>query len=315
MENALARGVRSSTLIIGVMLAASCGETGRTAQEVPVSNARTSPTVARASSLVGPFAIGPDSFSVVLDSSVRNAAKSIDALRILDARGRLVFAESLLTSLQSAEEFADASAFLLTNARHVPVGVFLTYGLFPSAPGTGEGFRILARQEGRLRAITPRVSTGGLPWLLAAGADSSIKSLLPGDQLVMKEWLGHFAAIVSLRVDLRCAAYAAACLHPVLHDSIAGLARFPVEAEFQPISERALVSVFDRPGASSHVDVEVVPGDTVVAVEGAGAVELRRGREWGLVILEEWLCVRLRGRVGWIRGDRDLTGVGLPQAG
>lgn len=258
--------------------------------------------------------IGAQEFTVQFDSA-KTAAQGIARVRVLDAGGSLILADTLLSADAAAEEAADASAFQLKNAAGRSVGMLLAYGQYPSAPGTGEEFRILVVQAGRLTALTPRVLSYGAPDSLKAGADPLVRELMPGDALLMTPWLLHFAARVPVALDLGCTPQHANCLVPVLPDSVAGLARFAVGAHFLPIEKRATVALFERPGAAVPDRLDVAPGDSIEALEGAGEVRMIRGKGWGLEVRNAWLHIRCRGRSGWIHSSGDLEAVGLPLAG
>ena len=298
------------------MLAASCvNPDARPEAKSQAATPNAATVAARDADSVRQFAIGPDSFTVLVDSSMQHDdTRSIDTLRILDARGLTVFAETLLARRQEPEYFADAAVMRLANADGSVVGAIFVYAVYPSAPGTGEGFRVLAMQSRRLVVLTPRITTGGTPWVLSRSALSSNRQLMPGNQFEMSLSLGHFDATVPMALDLACRPNAPACLRFALRDSIAGLARFSVHAQFQAIEERGSVQLFERPNGASRVTIDVTPGDKVEAMAGAGEVGIDYGTDWYVYLQHPWLQIRLHGRTGWIHGEKDFTTIGLPQA-
>jgi hypothetical protein len=304
-----------AALALAVM---SCG--GRESEERPGSRSGAGAAVASQQrgdpSVEGRVvvSIGAQEFTVQFDSA-ETAARGIARVRVLNAGGSLILADTLLSADAEPEESADASVFQLKNAAGRSVGMLLAYGQYPSAPGTGEAFRILVVQAGRLKALTPRVFSDGVPWSLDAGVDPLTRQLMPGDALLMTPWLLHFEARVPVALDLGCTPQRANCLVPLLPDSVAGLARFAVRAPFRPIEKRATLALFERPGVALPASLDVAPGDSIEALEGAGEVTMTRGKEWVLEVRNAWLHIRCRGRSGWIHGLKDLEAVGLPQAG
>ncbi len=300
-----------------VMLAAGCAKPDARLDAKSQSAAPVAATVAseRADSIVRQLAIGPDSFTVHLDSSMRGGEWSVDTLRILDARGHTAFAETLLVRGQAPEDFADASITRLANPDGALIGAILAYGVYPSAPGTGEGFRVLAVQSGGLVALTPRIAESGTPWVSSRSRNLSTRQLMAGNQFELSQELGYFEAIVPMALDLACRPNAPQCFSFAGHDSIAGLARIAVLAHFEPIEERSSIDLCERPDGASCATVDVAPGDSVEAMGGAAQLVIQRGAEWGVGINHAWLQIRLHGRTGWIHKEKDFTAIGLPPGG
>lgn len=78
----------------------------------------------------------------------------------------------------------------------------LDYGVYPSAPGSGEDRHIFIEHEGALRPISIPISTDGFMEPLPSGNDSFSKKLLPGDVMLFKTWHVFFSIDLPVHINL-----------------------------------------------------------------------------------------------------------------
>jgi hypothetical protein len=264
----------------------------------------------------GPYLVDGARYTVEMDRYVNSPDTAVRRIQVKDSTQRVVYDEDLVAMLHGdMDGWIELSAEPIEDASGRVRGLELAYAFYPSAPNSGEQFMIVAPRGGALRPLTPRISYLGNRDVLPSGAQPGSSKLLPGDRMVIKPWMYSYAAVIPVHVDLGCAPGAPSCVTVVLPDSIAGLARFAVETRARAIDSAATVELYTAPGAPAPEHILLVVGSTIEVLGGAGRVSFDRGQMLDLVVVDDWLQVRVNGRTGWVHGDETYRALGLPSAG
>jgi hypothetical protein len=220
-----------------------------------------------------------------------------ESLAVLDESGTPSFTEKLDVSLPDPDqpliEGTGVRVALFNGKEHKVLA--LVYQNFPSSPGTGCRFRLLAMRAGSLTLLNPEpVYCGEAENLLRSKGQVPETDLLPGDVLEMVDNNQHFFFIQQMRInwkDFR------------LEEKVGG--DFEVEQTAITLKKESTLQVF----ASSDDNA------------AHSAVTLPAGAKVEFIVMRfsggghEWLKVRIDGKDGWITGDKSYEAVGLPTFG
>lgn len=322
--------VHGRSLLFAAMLAAGCRDrAAQTANAAPratevapapvVSGVPAPSTISPGSvplRVQGPFLVDGMPYTVELERYVNAPDTAVRRIRVKDSTQHVVYEEDIQGMLHGDSlSWIELSAGPLEDAAGRARALELDYGFYPSAPNSGEDFMILVPRGNALRPITLRVGYTGNRDPLPSGARPGSRRLQPGDRMVIKPWMYSYAAVVPVHVDLGCEPGSSNCITVALPDSIAGLARFAVEATPRAIDSTATVELFPAPGAATSDHVQLVAGRTVEVLGGAGRVSFDRSEGMNLVVTDDWLFIRVNGRTGWVHGAETYYALGLPSAG
>ncbi|HET9010168.1 MAG TPA: hypothetical protein VFN38_00070 [Gemmatimonadaceae bacterium] len=323
--------VNGGVLLFAAMVAVGCRDRdAREANVAPRATAAAVALVVGGSALVpsravpegvpllvlGPFLVNGMPYTVEMERYLNDPDTAVRRIRLRDSTRRVVHEEDLAAMLQGdSTSWIELSVGPLEDAAGRARGLEIQYGFFPSAPNSGDAFMILVPRDGALRPLTPRISYSGNLDPLPSGAQPRSQRLLPGDRAVIKPWMYNYAAVVPVHVDLGCEPGSPSCITLALPDSIAGLARFAVEAEPRAIESAAAVELFPAPGNATPERIQLVAGSRIAVLGGAGRVSFDRSRGMDLVVTEDWLLVRVNDRTGWVHGAATYGALGLPSAG
>ena len=269
----------------------------------------------------GPFVVAGNSYVVRVQRDT-GSAKPREAARrvqIFDSTGRVVYDENLFLrgDSTSSESWLEFYPVVLQDTAGRPRGFNFGYGFFPSAPSSGLVFNIVAPRGDSLVVLTQTVigyygQEGRLP---SGGAPKSSR-LLPGNQMTIESLRGWFTATIPLKIDFDCVPRSGNCVRIDVRDSIAGLARFPVQASVrEKVDTAVVVEVFSAPHAAAGEKITVPAGQQVDILGGAGRVFFERTPSLYLSADDEWLEIRVNGRRGWITGAEAFEAIGLRQVG
>jgi hypothetical protein len=266
--------------------------------------------------VLGPYLIDSVRYTVEMDRYVNDPDTAVRRIQVKDSTRRVVYDEDLVAMLHGdSTSWIELSAEPLEDASGRARAFELDYQFYPSAPSSGEGFMLVAPRGGVLRPLTPRIGYFGNREPMKSGAQAGSLKLLPGDRMVIKPWMYNYAAVVPVRVDLGCEPGAPSCVTVALPDSIAGLARFAVEAEPRVIDSAATIELYSAPGVAAPAHIQLVVGSRIEVLGGAGRVSFDRREGMDLVVVDDWLQVRVNGRTGWVHGAETYGALGLPSAG
>ena len=322
--------VHGRSLVLATMLAAACRD--RVAQKTNVAPRATavamSPVISGVSALptvqaeglpllvLGPFLVDAIPYTVEMDRYLNGSDTAVRAVRVRDSVRHVVYEEDLVAMLHGdSSSWIELSAGPLEDAGGRARGLELDYGFYPSAPNSGEGFMIIVPRGKELRPLSPRISYLGNQDTLPSGSHPLSRRLQPGDRTVIKPWMYNYAAVVPVRIDLGCEPGSPNCITPALPDSIAGLARFAVEARPRPIDSAATVELFAAPGGTTFERIQLAAGSRVEVLGGAGRVSFDRSQGMDLAVTDDWLFIQVNGRTGWVHGAETYGALGLPSAG
>jgi hypothetical protein len=269
----------------------------------------------------GPFAIDGSSYSIEVQRDT-GGAKPREAARrvqVLDAARRVVYDENLfrLRDSTSAEDWLELSPVLIEDASGRAHGFEFSYSWFPSAPGSGVAFNVVAPRGDSLVVLTPTmVGYYGSEGVLPGGSGPGLRRLLPGNRMVIESGRGWFTALVNLRINFDCVPRSEGCTRIDMPDSISGLARFDVRPSArQRLDSAVAVDLYAMPHGAIAERIVIPAGAEPEILGGAGRLYFERTPGLFLSAEDEWLEVRVNGRRGWITGAESFEAIGLRQAG
>jgi hypothetical protein len=264
----------------------------------------------------GPYLVDGEPYTIEMERYINNPDTAVRRIQVRDSARRVVYDEDLVAILHGdSTSWIELFAEPIEDASGRVRGLQLAYAFYPSAPNSGEQFMVVAPRGGALRPLTPRIGYLGNRDVLPSGTQSGSQKLLPGDRMVIKPWMYNYAAVVPVHVDLGCAPGAPSCVTIALPDSIAGLARFAVEAKTRAIDSAATIELYSAPGVAAPEHIQLVVGSRIEVLRGAGRVSFDRREGMELVVVDDWLQVRVNGRTGWVHGAETYGALGLPSAG
>ena len=323
--------VHGRSLLFATMLAAGCHD--RAAEKANVASRAAATALAPVVSggvstpsgvlpgsvpllVQGPFVVNGMPYTVEMERYINAPDTAVRRIRVKDSAQHVVYEEDIQAMLHGDSlSWIELSAGPLEDAGGRARGLELDYGFYPSAPNSGEDFMIVVPRGNALRPISPLVSYVGSRDPLPSGAQPQSRRLQPGDRTVIKPWMYNYEAVVPVHIDLGCEPGSPSCVTPALPDSIAGLARFAVEARPRAIDSAATIELFATPGAATSERVELVAGSRIEVLGGAGRVSFDRSRGMDLAVTDDWLFIRIGDRTGWVHGAGTYGALGLPSAG
>ena len=269
----------------------------------------------------GTFVVDGVSYAFEIHRDTGEAKSNQAARRVVvtNDKGKVVYDENLFlrSDSTSSESWIEFYPLAIEDASGRIRGFKFSYAWFPSAPGSGAAFNIVAPRGDSLAVLTPTVigyygSAANLP----DGKTPQSARLLPGNRMVIESSNGWFDSLINLRVDFDCVPQSADCVKIDLPESVAGLARFPVKVAARA-SQDTLVSVevYAAPHAMSVDRIAIPPGQQVEILGGAGKVYFEKTPGLFLSTDDQWLEVRINGKRGWITGEQAFRAIGLQQAG
>ena len=270
---------------------------------------------------VGPLTVDgrPYSFEVQRDTGDSKGQLAARRVRVFDGTRRLVYDENLFlrSDSTSSESWIEFTPSVLEDASGRARGFTYSYAWFPSAPGAGAAFSVVAPRGDSLVVLTPSVigyygSVSALP----AGNSPQSRRLLAGNRMVIESSNGWFDSLINLRIDFDCVPQSTNCVRIDMRDSVAGLARFAVK--FAPrVKSDTLVTleVYSSPHSATVERIAIPPGQEAEILGGASKVYFERTPGLFLSADDQWLEIRINGKRGWITGPQAFQAIGLQQAG
>ena len=270
--------------------------------------------------VIGPLTVDAKSFTFEIDRDT-GSVKPPEAsrqVRVVDATGRVVYAENLFLRRDStaSEEWLAFTPSILEDEAGRARGFQFVYDWSPSAPGTGVAFHVAAVRGDSLVILTPTlVGYYGSMASLSPGANAQSWRLAPGNRMTIESARGWFDALIPLRINFDCVPRGDGCIRIDLKDSVAGLARFPVRVNAQQQTDTSVsVEVYSAPHGNLE-RIVIPPGQQAEILGGAAKVYFDRTPSLFLSADDEWLEIRINGKRGWITGVESFRAIGLQQAG
>jgi hypothetical protein len=266
----------------------------------------------------GPYLLEGQTYSVLVQRYIVPATHDTTTRRVqaVDAAGRVVYDENVdALGDGDADSWIDVSPSVRTDDSGRAMGFIFRYSFYPSAPGTGEHFRLIAMHGGVAHALTPLVTYFGDDAATLHLASPRAVPLHDSSEMVIRLWRGNYGAMIRLHLDFACAPGSDDCLRIVKENTIGEFSRFPVEAQRTPADSALGVDLFNRPGAEHSERIVVAPGDHIEYLDAAAHVFWLRSKEsQTLTASDDWLHLRINGREGWV-DSRYFEAVGLASAG
>jgi hypothetical protein len=270
---------------------------------------------------VGPFVIDGRSytFQILRDTGQSKGPLAARRVEVVDETGRVVYDENLFlrSDSTSSESWIEFAPYLLEDASGRARGFTFSYAWFPSAPGSGAAFNIVAPRGDSLAVLTPSVigyygNAGALP----PGNAPQSRRLLPRNRLAVESSNGWFDSVIDLRVDFDCTPQSMSCVRVDLPDSVAGLARFAIKTSPRVKPDTIVtIEVYPSPHSATVERIAIPPGQEAEILGGAGKVYFERTPGLFLSADDQWVEIRINGKRGWITGAQSFRAIGLQQAG
>jgi hypothetical protein len=313
---------------------------GETAGRPPQGAAAPTPTIEEFRKQEGPFDLGGQRFTVVLQmkrlarqgrAADPDFGETLATVEIKDPGGRVHFQTTFPYEV-SGDRFVQttaASTQLLRGSQGR--GLLITYGVLPSTPLGGESWQVFglfagpptAGRSGRLVPFSKPIFAEGQLITGTPGeriVETSQEPGLQGDVLRVRVWAGNFFVIIPLRIlwfrNTIGPAWQCVKMTPRGPKPICPLS---VEAERHPTEEMTFVRL--RPEADEGMGVAqhvVVKRDSKVEFLGVETEVIWKENADGVglgVSDDVWLKIRIDGREGWIHTQEDFQAIGLPQSG
>jgi len=344
-ESLLGR-LRSLAVVVACLAAAGAlpvraqGD-GGTAGRPPQGAAATAPTIREFRRQEGPFDLGGQRFTVVLQmkrlagrgrAADPDFQETLAVMEIKEPGGRVHIQKTFPYEVAGDRFVETTGAFAQLLRGRQGRGLLITYGMLPSTPLGGESWQVFglfagppsAQLHGRLVPFSkPIVADGQL--ITGKPGDRVVEMSqepgLQGDVLRFRVRAGNFFVIVPLRIlwfrNTIGPAWQCVKMTPRGPKPICALS---VEAERHPADEDMTFVRLHREaeegmGVAQHV---VVKKDSKVEFLGTEAEVLWKENADSVslgVSDDVWLKVRIDGREGWIHTQEDFQAIGLPQAG
>jgi len=269
----------------------------------------------------GPFVIDGVGYSFEIHRDTGEAKSKAAARRVVvtNTSGKVVYDENLFLrgDSTSSESWIEFYPLVIEDASGRARGFKFSYGWFPSAPGSGAAFSIVAPRGDSLAVLTRSViGYYGSAAVLPTGSGSQSGRLLPGNRMVIESSNGWFDALVNLRVDFACAPQSTDCVRIDMPDSVAGLARIPVKPPQRTMPDTIVtVDVYAAPHSSAIDRIAIPPGQQAEILGGASKIWFEKTPGLFLSADDQWLEIRINGKRGWITGGQAFRAIGLQQAG
>jgi hypothetical protein len=282
---------------------------------VTLASSDTNSTITR----YGPFVIDGRSyrFEVQRDTGAEKPREAARRVQAFDSTGRVVYDENLFLRRDSTgnEDWLQFTPTLIEDASGIARGFEFTYAWFPSAPGSGVAFSIVAPRGDSLVVLSPTVvGFYGSATPLPTGSVFGSSRLLPNNQLSIESGRGWFNALINLRVDFGCVPKTDGCVRIDAKDSVAGLARFAVTTAARQKVGTTTVEAYNAPhGNLERITIPV--GEEAEILGGAARVYFERTPSLFLSAEDEWLEIRVNGRRVWVTGEESFRALGLQQVG
>ena len=259
------------------------------------------------------------SFQVQRDTGESKGQLAARRVQVFDATRRIVYDENLFlrSDSTSSESWIEFTPAVLEDASGRARGFAYSYAWFPSAPGAGAGFSIVAPRGDSLVVLTPTVigyygSVGALP----AGNSSQSRRLLPGNRMTVESSNGWFDSLINLRINFDCVPQSSNCVRIDMPDSVAGLARFAIKSGPRLKADTLVtLEVYSSPHSPTVERIGIPPGQEAEVLGGAGKVYFERTPGLFLSADDQWIEIRINGQRGWITGPQAFQAIGFQQAG
>jgi len=272
--------------------------------------------------VLGPFTWHDREVRCVLTDVWLGRDTTVSALRLVDARGAVLYQESFGVEAGATglgEQFSVTPVLLEASDG---VALMLGEDYEPSAPMGGVSRKLLVWKDGAIRPLSPALTVYGEFLDLPRGEKPNTVRLLPGNLMPIHVWAYSFAVEVSL--EIRLAAFAAGDPEPlrprVQIDTLSGLAIFPV-ADVVPgdREETKQVMLYRSARGSAGEPVQVRRTSQIQYGPAYGRVRLDRDLQGPFASVEIKVdVVRLRvtidGKTGFVE-ESDFSAVGLGSAG
>jgi len=273
----------------------------------------------------GPFAIGGQTFTVVLHrkrlGGKGSSEMALARLEIIDGAGVVEHREEFGYTMENGtfKEFCMETVDPLTGSNGA--GLLVETGCLPSAPLSGGPWQVFGVINGKLSPLGKPIYAHGEMGEFVPGKINKIGNLtqiLP-DELRIRVYTGYFFVTVPIRVNWLAGRLELAqhCYYQTGQGMAEGGCEMPVEDVERHSGEQELsfVRMFSESneqfGRPTHV---VIKKDSKVDIlackvqvgweEGKDNIGLGAGGDI-------WVKIRVDGKEGWIHSDEDLQAVGL----
>lgn len=269
----------------------------------------------------GPFVVDGVGYTFEIHRDTGEAKSKAAARRVVvtNASGKVVYDENLFLrgDSTSSESWIEFYPVVLEDAAGRARGFKLSYAWFPSAPGSGAAFAIVAPRGDSLAVLTPTViSYYGSTATLPDGSAAQSRRLSPGNRMIIESSNGWFDALINLRVDFDCVPQSTNCVRIDMPDSVAGLARFPIKPPLRTQPDTiATIEVYSAPHSATIDRIAIPPGQQPEILGGASKIWFEKTPGLFLSADDQWLEIRINGKRGWITGQQAFQAIGLQQVG
>jgi len=276
----------------------------------------------------GPYLIGKKEYTVVISAKHTKDKSGPDSeaavsLEIRDASGAVVHRQTFEYSFDrnGFTESCNASADILSGS--MGKWLLVTSDCEPSAPESGGPWEIFGDFNGNLRQYGGDIYTQGEMLRFIPGAVTKVGAATSYgfDSILFKVWAGNFHVTLPVKID-----FAQPKLEPgirCLGQTGRGLGEIgcevPVEAMRSPAADDTFVRLFEGPQQEGALPAHVVVHPASKVEFLSANVRITFDETNGSINLgvadDQWLKVRIDGKVGWIHTQEDFAAIGLPEAG
>jgi len=310
---------------------------GRAAQSLATRQSANSAnaSVHDAEQRAGPFAIGGQSYTVVLHwkslagASDHTSAQTLSCVQILDAAGSVSYQKDFPFRIEQGRFLSNPSASVEQVSGNTGTGLVIHYrdeqpASLSSAPQIQESWQLFGLVNDKLTPLGKPALIGepgaGGPYMgvMMKAANGKVTVVDQPDTIELRAWTGYFYVFIPLRVNWnrgglaqgqRCMEMFGGGLTEVGCPMRVNAVRKPPTNEFT--FARLFVEAHENPDAAEHV---VIQKDSKVEILGSSAIT-----NWNIsddriapIFSDIWLHVRIDAHTGWIHGADDFAAVGLP---
>lgn len=274
---------------------------------------------------VGPFRIGEQDFTVILQSRRAAAEAALTSLAIRDGSGAVVHQETFSYALEGTAFSESCGASVEHLKGGFTTGLLIGVACSPSAPSSGEVWQVFGLLNGKLsRFGKPFTASGTFLGLHPNPPQKRGRAtvFLP-DAMHFRVWSGNFHVTVPILVDwmqgrvmpgLRCFEQTGGGLRESGCEVSVEVDRVPGDEDLTFV--RLFAEANAGAGSPRHVvvrrdsRVEILAAKVKLSWEASHEVIF-----FGVDDQDPWLKVRIDGREGWIHTQEDFEALGVPQAG
>ncbi len=357
-------GVSISSLVLATaaaMAAATTGAGAVSSQEFSSSSAsiqqpnaasagtQTSPPLTNTVSHEGPYTLGTQQYSVMLQyraipenssrlASAASFTSTLGRLEILDAQGKSVYQESFPYTVEQRRftQTLSASASPLPGTAGVALVIRFLERLAPSPNADPalpkESWQVFGVVNGHIApfgAVLPLgrgtdITVGGaVAAVMIKGGIEVMPMASTAEVLAFRVWTGHFYALVPVRFDWPHGKWGEgeqcyATDNGTLRERGCIMHMEAVPEPRPPDADTIYVHLFESPDGNldNSVNVPISPDAHPEFLDMMAIVQWEaKGQRVECSFQDLWLRIRIDGKEGWVKGQEAFDALGLPLAG